>query len=588
MRHIREEKKTFDKKMISFISKTLVVSTLVIIIVATITTSVSITRNSTELAATDAEVYANTIASSFDNMYETVISLTLNNNIQQYAKNDSIDYRYVENIYSALDNVCNMWANINFVHLSIEGKPENLVKGDSIPNWVSNFPNKINQEYEESIDMGRGNMKLKITRTFDINNQYAVSIYCPIYSTSKMDKEIGVLCINLDDPNILQIVDNYNKEGIMKKNQLVHKDGITVVSYDEEKNGSAFDEMELLTGNYDMKINTSGIVFSRSLSSWDFYYVVEIGFWSILSGSLFVVISLLLILMFVLAVVIQNSKNIVTQAYRPWGKVVEAMGEVSDGELSTRLETNDIDPDMEVVSKGFNSMMEDMIHLIDKSKEEQQQMSRIKMEALHSQIQPHFLYNTLDCIRWQAVADGSHDAAQMTKALASYYRICLSRGEDIITLSQEIEYIRNYLYIQKIRYEDILNYEIDLPTNLEKNLIPKLTLQPLVENSIYHGLKLKNSQEGIIKINISEVDDCIKIMVEDNGVGMSAEEMKKINSLIQKYDSQFGYGVRNVNHRLHLYYGIEYGLTYMKNECGGVSVQIIIPAKYDLKGVQDI
>ena len=132
-------------------------------------------------------------------------------------------------------------------------------------------------------------------------------------------------------------------------------------------------------------------------------------------------------------------------------------------------------------------MMDDINQLMIKNREEQHQLDQIRFNSLQSQIQPHFLYNTLDCIHWQASADGNKEVSDLIVALAAYYRICLSNGKDIIPLSVELEQIRYYLIIQNKRYGDIIHYENKVDEKYLGVLLPKLTLQPLVENSIYHG-----------------------------------------------------------------------------------------------------
>lgn len=222
-------------------------------------------------------------------------------------------------------------------------------------------------------------------------------------------------------------------------------------------------------------------------------------------------------------------------------------------------------------------MMEKIICLMEQVKEEQRQMDQIRFEALQSQIQPHFLYNTLDCIHWQAAIDGNREISNLVKALASYYRICLSKGREVITLMEELDHIRNYLYIQQMRYGDILTYEIEDPKELGNTRIPKLTLQPLVENSIYHGIKVKDGKQGHVTIRAEKSLSDTKIIVEDSGNGMAEEQILQMNRYISEYDEEMGYGVRNVNRRIELLYGENYGLYYKSNTSGGITVEILIP-----------
>ena len=177
---------------------------------------------------------------------------------------------------------------------------------------------------------------------------------------------------------------------------------------------------------------------------------------------------------------------------------------------------------------------------MEQVKLEQHQLEQIRFNALQSQIQPHFLYNTLECIHWQAIAEGNKEISTMVKALAKYYRICLSKGHDVITIREEVEHIRNYMIIQNMRYDNIIRSEIVVESQVEESLIPKLTLQPLVENSIYHGMKVKEGKTGTLYLTAYKNED-------------------------------------------ELLFGEGYGLNYQKNDSGGVTVVIHLPYQTEIK-----
>ena len=189
-----------------------------------------------------------------------------------------------------------------------------------------------------------------------------------------------------------------------------------------------------------------------------------------------------------------------------------------------------------------------------------------EMNALYSQINPHFLYNTLDTIVWMAEFNQSEDVIKITKSLAQFFRLSLNKGENLTTLRDEVDHVKQYLYIQKQRYQEKLTYEFDIDESLLEVLVPKIILQPMIENSIYHGIQELDG-EGKITITISkclsEVDDFV-IEIQDNGVGFAYKN--EIELLPQSNKTRLGgVGLKNVHQRIQLYCGAGYGVT-LKSE----------------------
>ena len=575
---------TFDRKMIRFISWALIISTSVIMLVSAVSTVMTVTNKSTQLAKKELEAIAVSTEDNFKQYYSLIWAIILDQHIQEYLKAQGNQYEYAGNANSVLDNACNMWENINFISILREDGTGHLIKGNAIPNWKVNYKKGLEEEYENSISMRHNVMQMSFTRDYNIKGEYTLSIYYPMYSSAVIGQRLGTVCINVDDSNLLQLMSDIGNSGkFTVENYLVHQGGKIISCSNPKEMNTTFDLIEFEEGEATTSTWGNTIIYKK-LAGWNFYYVSRISWWELLRDSVRTLLVLTVLLTILIVIIVRLARQMVTRAYEPWGNVVKAMGRVSEGELETRLQTLEADPDMKVVSKGFNGMMDQLIKLMEQIKEEQYQMDQIRMEALQSQIQPHFLYNTLDCIHWQAVASGNQDISRLVKALASYYRICLSKGKDIIPLGEELEYTRNYLYIQKMRYEEILNYEIISDAALEQAVLPKLTLQPLVENAIYHGIKLTERKVGHIRILVTGNAKEIRIEVEDDGAGMTEAKIIEMNQLITIYDEQFGYGVRNVNRRIQLYYGAAYGLTYRRNAAGGVTVEIRLPNRQEVEG----
>ena len=215
--------------------------------------------------------------------------------------------------------------------------------------------------------------------------------------------------------------------------------------------------------------------------------------------------------------------------------------------------------------------------LMDKVRNEEIALRKTELMALQSQINPHFLYNTLDSIQWMCERGKTEDASKMVGALAKLFRISISRGHELITIRDEIKHVTNYLIIQSFRYKSQFTYSFDVDGKLEDYLCNKITLQPLVENAIYHGID-RLVDEGEIKITVKQAEDDendILMIVADNGVGMTEEQCSKILSK-ERSDSS-GIGVKNVNDRLRIYFGEKYGLTVKSELDCGTEITVRFP-----------
>ena len=229
------------------------------------------------------------------------------------------------------------------------------------------------------------------------------------------------------------------------------------------------------------------------------------------------------------------------------------------------------------LEQSFNEMMERIKNLNEQMVQEQEEKRKYELQALQAQINPHFLYNTLDSIIWMAE---THDTniVPMTEALAKLFRISLNKGNEEITVKKEMEHVKNYLIIQSMRYADKLSYELIVDKDVEKCVIIKLILQPIVENCIYHGIKQKKGK-GSITIHTFREGEFLKIRVKDDGCGMTMDMCEKILSGEAQMEniSGSGIGVRNVNERIKLRFGNAYGLSYTSEVGVGTTVEYTLP-----------
>ena len=214
---------------------------------------------------------------------------------------------------------------------------------------------------------------------------------------------------------------------------------------------------------------------------------------------------------------------------------------------------------------------------IELNRQEQIRLRGIELSLLQAQINPHFLYNTLDAIVWLIETGKNEQAEEMVTSLSNYFRAFLSNGRDIVTVGQEQQHIRSYLEIQQVRYKDILDYEIDIDPAIGGCLIPKLTLQPLVENAIYHGLKPKRGK-GMIRVTGSLSGGRVTLRVEDTGAGMEEAELVSLRSQILSGEAS-GFGLTASYKRLLLMYGAECELTVDSRVGEGTAITIGIPMR---------
>jgi len=210
---------------------------------------------------------------------------------------------------------------------------------------------------------------------------------------------------------------------------------------------------------------------------------------------------------------------------------------------------------------------------------------RVEYTALQSQINPHFLYNTLESIRSRALLDDNTEIASMTEILSKFFRYCISNGERLIKIREEINHIRNYYYIQKYRFEERMNMDIEIESDELNDLyIPKMSLQPLVENAMIHGLE-KIAGDGKIIMRVMNTKKKVLIMIEDNGAGMNPEQLERLNDRLQSQfvnassqkGSHNGIALSNVNARIKLGFGPEYGIHYRSIEGRGTQAILTLP-----------
>lgn len=262
---------------------------------------------------------------------------------------------------------------------------------------------------------------------------------------------------------------------------------------------------------------------------------------------------------------------------RPITRLSQVTDQVAKGDLTVRSEVRG---GVEVgrLSDSLNKMIDKINELLEQVKKEQIRLRKAEFELLQSQINPHFLYNTLDAIVWLAEAGDQKKVVGMVGSLSEFFRTSLNQGKDIISIREELQHVRSYLEIQQVRYQDILQYEIQVPEELYGYLIPKITIQPLVENALYHGIKNRRGK-GRIVISGKKEPNGFLLQIEDNGIGMDGERLIQVREGIRNKipTGKDMYGLYNVNERIRLNFGEPYGISLESEYGRGTIVNIVLP-----------
>lgn len=289
-------------------------------------------------------------------------------------------------------------------------------------------------------------------------------------------------------------------------------------------------------------------------------------------------ITYLLVAMLLLTVAMLLAFLLSDKITRPIKSLELSMKEVEKGNFSyVALEVRE-NNEIGRLSRKFNTMTREIQKLMEQSEREQRAKRKYELKALQSQINPHFLYNTLDSIIWMAEWGKNQEVVKMTSSLARLLRRSISNEQEVVTIDEETEYTEAYLTIQKMRYQDKLEYEIEVDPDIRKAETVKLVLQPLVENAIYHGIKYKEGK-GLIKIRGFREEEDIVLQVEDDGRGMDQNTLEHIFEQHVRDTKSNGVGLQNVHERIRLYYGAAYGLSFESEQGKGTIVTVRLPGR---------
>jgi two-component system sensor histidine kinase YesM len=295
---------------------------------------------------------------------------------------------------------------------------------------------------------------------------------------------------------------------------------------------------------------------------------------------IFLIGAAMIILFLVIIVLVTNSVT------RPIKQLQNEMAEIESLNYGASLHSFTRGPrEVEELNDSFNSMMGRIHELTNSVVAEKEEQRKSELKALQNQINPHFLYNTLDSIIALIDKGENAKAEDMIVALSKFFRISISKGQNVIPLANEIEHARNYLLIQKMRFGDSFSYDIETEPGLEQYYVVKLILQPIIENSIGHGIK--EDEQGHISIRVYSDGDLIKFEIKDNGYGMTQEKVDELVASFKDDTVYKGVGLKNVYQRIRIYYGTRADVLIHSDEDVGTTVTIVIPKEGALSHEQE-
>ena len=393
--------------------------------------------------------------------------------------------------------------------------------------------------------------------------------------TDQNGENIGVLLIDIQYKVIEDFLEKLDlgKDGfsfiLNEHGEVVYHQDPTY--FEQPKKQKALQQIVANKESYDQNENTLTHTYPLQNADWTFVGVSSQDGLRMVKHQLLEIFLLIGTILFLLAAC--SVAVFADRITKPFQRLEQAMQEIEYGLVKVPIDEKGCF-EAESLSRHFNEMLERIEQLMEEITDKEKRLRTSEINVLHSQINPHFLYNALDTIVWMAEFNESEKVIEMTKALAQFFRLSLNGGNELTTVEKELDHVRQYLFIQKERYGDKLQYKIQYEEDVAKVRIPKILLQPIVENAIYHGIRPLESTGQVI-ISAARYEAGIVLQVEDNGVGFNVdEEQEKVQEHIGKLG---GVGIQNVDERVKLYYGTDYGVKIDSQIESGTIVTIFLP-----------
>ncbi|NLM09541.1 MAG: histidine kinase [Clostridiaceae bacterium] len=439
---------------------------------------------------------------------------------------------------------------------------------------------RFNQQYDQIIANAAEAGKFSI----DFKKNFDYKIYLLIAGHSSFEEEDPYVSVNEARVIAQDLIDNTSIEDNKRRAEIILK-----LLGNLEKYTKRIEDNKKVGGHYDDNINiwendvqlVTGLIQSTVL---EYTYYETSGMEQVrvrVSESLrritlfsLILFAVLVTVALFLSVIIPNS------IVRPIHHLNDVTKQVAEGDLSVRAKVV-YGAEAKELGESLNIMIKQIDKLLTAVKIDEKNLRQAELELLQAQINPHFLYNTLDTIIWLAESGKQSEVVDLVESLSDFFRTSLSCGDGLVTLREEERHIRSYLQIQHVRYCDILEYEIDIPEILKETILPKITLQPIIENALYHGIKNRRGM-GRIVIKAFEENGDVVVTVSDNGIGITDDRLDEIRAMLDKTNENGrldndSYGLFNVNERIKLKFGEKYGISITSTYHEGTCVRIRVP-----------
>lgn len=549
-------------------------------------TNTSIFENSSEYTHTIIQQMNQNIDSYIDYMENIAYLISSNEDVQDYLFDEKIDNEGRYRILNQLQTILDSRSDIR--NVGIISKNGRMLINDGSKSVNQDLDLNTQEWYATALEKPNGPILTSshVQHIISGERPWVITLSRGIRDRSGSGEKEGVFFIDLNYSAISELCDQstVGTKGYAfildaKGNIVYHPQQQQLYNELQTENISLImdtDEDTVLTGT-----GNDGKLYSISRSEktgWtvvDCTNVKELLSKSRQAQSVYVLTAIILVI-----VALLFSRFMARSITLPIQKLRDSMKKVQEGDFSVSDVVVDSKNEIGSLTKSFDVMTHRIHELMEQNVHEQEEKRKSELKALQSQINPHFLYNTLDSIIWMAEGKKNEEVVLMTASLARLLRQSISNEDEVVPIANEVEYARGYLTIQKMRYKDKLEFQIEVDSSILYIPLIKLVLQPIIENAIYHGLKYKESK-GLLIVKGFMKDGNAVLQVIDDGVGMDEETLAHIYDEHKVNYHSNGVGVYNVQKRLKLYYGEDYGITYTSELGKGTTATITIPGRQE-------